>query len=77
MMDWKNLTSEQYLRLCECRSRKADIVPIAKAYMINKGYGAEDALVSALEHLDMNGQFFDLTDDEWSDYIYELSDRNF
>lgn len=73
MMNWDSLTQEQLMRLCECRSRKSDIVPIAKAYQINRGYSAEDALITALEHLDMNGQFFDLTDDEWNAYKNKLS----
>ena len=72
MMNWDNLTSSQYTRLCECRSIKSDIVPIAKAYMINKGYDAENALISAFEHLDMNGQFFDPTKEEYDKYLSEL-----
>ena len=72
-MKWNNLTSQQYIRLCECRSFRTDIVPIAKAYMIEKGYNAEQALEIALEHLGANNQFFELSRDEWIDYINELS----
>ena len=74
MMNWDNLTHEQFMRLCECRSLKSDIVPIAKAYQINRGYSAEVALVTTLEHLDMNGQFFDLTADEWNEFEHQLED---
>lgn len=73
MMKFDALTHEQYIRLCECRSRKSDIVAIARAYMLEKSYNAEDALITALEHLDMNGQFFDLTGNEWNAYKNKLS----
>ena len=66
-MKWETLTSEQYNRLCECRSLKADILPIAKAYKIERGYDPEQALITALEHLDANGQFFDLASEEYMD----------
>lgn len=66
-MKWTTLTEAQHTRLCECRSIKADILPIAKAYKIERGYDAEQALITAIEHLDMNGQFFDLTTDEWDE----------
>lgn len=72
MMNWDNLTNEQYTRLCECRSIKNDIVPIAKAYMINKSCDADDALTYTFEHLDMNGQFFDPTEEEYNGYLNEL-----
>ena len=64
-MKWDTLTSAQHDRLCDCRSLKADILPIARAYKIERGYDAEQALITALEHLDMNGQFFDLTSEEF------------
>ena len=72
-MKWTNLTAEQYTRLCECRSFRTDIVPIAKGYMIEKGYTAAQALETALEHLGANGQFFDVSNAEWNDYIDELT----
>ena len=71
-MKWNNLTEQQYTRLCECRSKKSDIVPIAKAYAIEQGMGAEDALETALEHLDANGQFFDLTHTEWLEFVEKI-----
>ena len=72
-MKWNNLTEQQYLRLCECRSKKSDIVPIAKAYMLERKYDAERALETTLEHLGANSQFFDLSEDEWTDYLYALN----
>lgn len=71
-MTWKSLTEDEYLRLCECRSRKADIMPIAKAYILERGYEPEQALEVTLEHLGANSQMFDLTKDEWVDGIYAL-----
>ena len=32
-MTWNHLKEGQYLRLCECRSLKKDIVPIAEIYV--------------------------------------------
>ena len=72
MMNWDSLTEEQLERLAECRSRKSDIVPIARAYMLNRDYDAETALVTTLEHLDSNSQFFDLTNDEFDSMIRKL-----
>lgn len=69
------LPSEVYERLCSCRNVKSDI-PI----MVNvkwqimkergldaKGYTKEDALVSILELLDENSQYYDLTEDEYNE----------
>ena len=39
-MKWTTLSSAQYDRLCEGRSRKEDIFAIAKAYKIERGYDA-------------------------------------
>ena len=71
-MDWSSLTEEQYLRLCECRSRHSDVVPIARAYMINKKCDAEMGLELAFEHLDMNGQFWDPTNEEYDAMLRKL-----
>lgn len=71
-MTWNTLTEEQHLRLCECRSFKSDIVPIAKAYMVERNYGPETALEVTLEHLYANSQDFDLTDEEWCRAIGKL-----
>ena len=70
------LPSEIYERLCACRNVKSDI-PI----MVNvkwqimkergldaKGYTKEDALVSILELLDANSQYYDLTIDEYNEW---------
>lgn len=74
-MQWSNLTAEQYRRLCECRSLKLDIVPIAKAYVLEKGYDNVGALESAIEHLGANNRFFDLSVDEWDSMLCELEKR--
>ena len=71
-MKWTNLTEAQLTRLAECRSKRADIKPIAVAYMLERGYDAESALITTLEHLDANGQFFDLTTTEYRDFIDDL-----
>ena len=72
-MKWANLTEAQHTRLCECRSLRKDIVPIAKGYMLEDGYDPERALEITLEHLGSNNQFFDLSNEEWTDYLYELN----
>jgi len=71
-MKWDLLSQEQYYRLCNCSSRRADIVPIAKCYKVEKGVSADDALVLALEHLDMNGQFFDPTTEEYNKMLNQI-----
>lgn len=76
-MKWINLTAKQYTRLCECRSFRTDIVPIAKCYMVERGYDPEQALETALEHLGANNQFFEIGDLEWCDYIYELKEYKY
>lgn len=70
------LPNEVYERLCACRNVKSDI-PI----MVNvkwqimkergldaKGYTKEDALISILELLDANSQYYDLTIDEYNEW---------
>ena len=71
-MKWDLLTSEQFNRLCACCSRKSDIVPIAKCYKVEKNIPAEDALIMAFEHLDMNGQFFDPTKEEYEEMLAQV-----
>lgn len=66
-MKWELLSNDQYIRLCNCRSIKADIIPIAKCYKQEKNISAGDALVYTLEHLDCNGQFFDFTSEEYAE----------
>lgn len=74
-MKWNGLTEAQGTRLAECRSIKADIVPIAKCFMIEKGYDAEQAVICTLELLDCNGQYYDPTNEEWRKWIDECQDR--
>ena len=72
-MKWDLLTQEQENRLANCCSRKSDIVPIAKCYMAEKNLEAEDALITTLEHLDANGQFFDPSTEEYNKMLKALS----
>ena len=71
-MKWDLLTQEQLERLGECRSRRSDIVPIAKCYKVERGVSAELALELTLEHLGANNQFVDLTDEEYKRFIKEV-----
>ena len=69
------LDSDVYQRLANCKSRKSDIEKLVDAkwaYMKKQGkdkenFTKEDALVSVLELLDSNGQFIDLTKDEYDE----------
>lgn len=62
-------------RLGNCCSRKSDIGPLTEARWAwmretgkdKEGFIKEDALVYVLELLDCNGQFFDLSRDEYDD----------
>lgn len=83
-----NVPGEVRSRLSECRSLKADIpilvnakwTAMVEAKKDEQGFTKEDALVSVLELLDCNGQFFDLTKEEYknlisiSDYLQAHSD---
>ncbi len=62
---WRGLDADVHTRLCECRNTRADILPLAVCVSINKDYTVEQALEYVLEHLSCNGQFFDLSNDEW------------
>ena len=62
---FNDLGDDSYKRLAECRSTKSDIKYIALSYLRHLRISAEEAMVVALEHLDSNGQFFDLTEDEF------------
>jgi len=64
-MKWTGLTEEQFNRLCNCRSRKSDIIPIARCYKDEDNLSPCDALIATLEHLDCNGQFFDIGEVEF------------
>ena len=70
---WDGLTSEEYNRLCDCRSLKKDILPLAKCVHNNKGYDAEQSLIYVLEHLDSNSQFFDLTNEEFDEIVRQIA----
>lgn len=72
-MKWNILSGQQYNRLCNCKSVKADILPIAKCYMCEKNMDSEVALETALEHLGANNQFFDLDKEDWINMLYELN----
>lgn len=66
-----------YKRLCDCRSRRKDIAQLVEAKWADykskgfdrQGLTKEDALVSILELLECNNQFFDLTKDEYNELI--------
>ncbi len=70
---WNGLDSDIYNRLCDCRSLKADILPLAKCIHKNKGYDAEQSLVYVLEHLECNSQDFDLTKEEFEDLMQQIA----
>ena len=70
---WEGLDSEVLMRLCDCRSRQTDILPLAKCVYKNKKMkDKESALLYVLEHLECNMQYFDLTEDEWNDIITKM-----
>lgn len=60
-IDWskeweKNLNDDMYIRLCECRNRKSDLVPMAKVVKKLTNKNSEDALIYILEWVcDLNG----------------------
>ena len=74
-----NLPEDVYNRLCNCCSRKSDLetlVNVKWAAMVEggkkaQGFTKEDALVSILDLLDCNGQFFDLTPAEYDALKHE------
>ena len=68
-----SINTDVYTRLAECCIRKDDIPTLVNAKWAfykkmgkdKKGFTKEYALVSILEHLDCNGQYYDLTRDEY------------
>lgn len=77
MKNWKEyLSNEVYMRLCDCRTIKADIPQLVnakwKSYQENgkaeKGFTKEDCLIAILELLDCNSCYFDLTKDEYNEF---------
>lgn len=80
MKHWTDkLPEDVYSRLCNCRSRRSDLttlVDVKWAVMVSvgkkaAGFTKEDALVSILDLLDCNGQFFDLSQAEYDGIKYE------
>ena len=57
-IDWKKeLPYDMYIRLCECRNLKSDIVPLAKVVKRVSGWDSEKSLDYMLEWLtDWNNQ---------------------
>ena len=80
MQRWTdNLPRCVYNRLCNCHSLQPDIKTLVNAkwsFMIaagkkDQGFTKEDALISVLELLACNGQFFDLTHEEYNKLKHE------
>ena len=71
-----SLPENVYIRLCECRTVRADIPTLAQAMWAalknRPGFCQEDALVSVLELLDSNGIDVDLTKDEYCDILSQV-----
>lgn len=72
-----NLPGDVRERLGNCMSRKSDIVPLCRArwaYLKTRPekWEPEDALVSVLELLDCNGQYFDPTREEYDDILAQI-----
>lgn len=73
---WKSLTSECYLRLCECCSIKEDLPQLVNSVWFwwketgkDKMHTKADAVVYIMELLDANSQWelVDLTTDEFNE----------
>ncbi len=80
-MSWvKSLPDEVFQRLGNCQSRKSDIetlVNVKWSDMVKKGkkeqgFTKEDALISVLELLVCNDQYFDLTEDECNELSQDI-----
>lgn len=73
------LPRDVYSRLCACHSLRSDVstlVNVKWAAMVEdgkreEGFTKEDALVEILELLDCNGQFLDLSRDEYDSLKHE------
>ena len=78
--DWRielEATNEEcYIRLCECRNNKKDILIISKLmYKYNKQYEKEDSFIRTLEWIgDWNNQYniTDLTTDEYFEMLGKI-----
>ena len=73
-MKWTdNLPGAVYERLCGCKTKKNDVATLVNAKWNDmkkrgldlKGYTKEDAVVSILDLLDANGQYYDITKEEY------------
>lgn len=75
---WTDLLDEHiYARLCNCCSRRTDILPLARAKYCfeksrNEEYKKEQALIEILDHLDCNSQFFDLSQAEYDGILFNI-----
>ena len=80
--DWRDELEETnyscYMRLCECRNTRKDILTMAKLVKkYNPDVSAEECLIYMIEWVgDLNGQYnvTDLTNEEYSDMINEIID---
>ena len=69
---WTDYLSEEvYIRLCGCRTIKADIPELveSKWKSIAYPYTKEDALISIIDLVYMNDCFIELTTEEWDELI--------
>lgn len=71
---WDLLDDDQYERLCECRSVRSDILPLARCFKKNKHMNSEDALDATADHLEANSQYSlsDYIMDNWDILIKKL-----
>lgn len=78
--DWRTELEEKnydvYLRLCECRNTRNDIVIMSKyVKKYNPNVSAEDCLIYMLEWVgDLNGQYSttDLTEEEYAEMLKKV-----
>ena len=69
---WTDYLSEEvYVRLCECRTIKADIPELVKCKLATMEYPhtKEDALIEVIDLVYMNDCFIELTTEEWDKLI--------
>ena len=80
--DWRDELEKTdyncYMRLCECRNTRKDIIFMAKLVKeYNPNQPSEECLIYMMEWVgDWNGQFMvtDFTTDEYKDAIAEIED---
>ena len=69
---WTDYLSEEvYVRLCECRTIKADIPELmeSKWKTMEYPFTKEDALIWIIDLVYMNDCFIELTTEEWDELI--------